>query len=119
MNPQKANLINAITLILVGLWGYVSVASATALIPVGFGLVLLCCYGIIMAKPGSKKIVAHIAILFTLILLFALAGVRLPKSLATGGFGLARVLIMISTCLLAIGYFIKNFIDNKKNNKNA
>ena len=49
MNASKANLINSISLIGFGLWGYFEVTSPTALIPVGFGLILLLCYN------GVKK----------------------------------------------------------------
>ena len=40
MNASKANLINSISLIALGLWGYIDSSSMTALIPVGMGLVL-------------------------------------------------------------------------------
>ncbi len=115
MNPAKANLLNAITLIIMGLWGYVEVNSPTALIPVGFGVVLLVCFFVSQSKPNLNKLVAHVAVLFTLIILSALVGMRLPKSLDAGGVGLLRVLAMISTSVLAIVYFIKNFIDSRKN----
>lgn len=115
MNPAKANLLNAITLIIMGLWGYVEVNSPTALIPVGFGVVLLVCFLVSQSKPNLNKLVAHVAVLFTLIILSALVGMRLPKSLDAGGVGLLRVLAMISTSVLAIVYFIKNFIDSRKN----
>ena len=114
MNAPKANLLNALTLIFVGLWGYFSVTSPTALIPVGFGLILLVCYVIASKKPNLNKLVAHIAVLFTLIILFALVGMRLPKSLDAGGLGLVRVIAMISTSVLALIYFVKNFIDSRK-----
>ena len=114
MSPAKANLVNSISLITMGLWGYSVVTSPTALIPVGFGIVLLICYIFSVKKPSSKMIVAHVAILFTLIILAALLGMRLPKSLDSGGLGLVRVLTMISTSILAIVYFVKNFIDTRK-----
>ena len=52
-------------------WGYLSSASPspTALIPLFFGVALLLCY------PGIKKenkIIAHVAVLLTLIVLVAL-----------------------------------------------
>ena len=102
MTPSKANLINAISLISMGFWGYLNVSSPTALIPVVFGSVLLLCYFIVTKKPESTKIVAHIALLFTLII-------------DSGGLGLARVLVMISTCSFAILVFIKSFIDARRN----
>jgi len=115
MTPARLSLINALTLIIMGFWGYSDVSSPTALIPVGFGVVILIASIVWIKKPALTKIVAHIAILFTLIILSALVGMRLPKSLATGGVGLVRVIAMISTSVLAITFFIKNFIDNRKN----
>ena len=49
MKASKANLINSITLIAVGGWGYFSGTSMTALIPVVFGVILLLC------NNGVKK----------------------------------------------------------------
>ena len=43
MNTVQANLINGISLILLGFWGYLDVDSPTALIPVFFGIILLLC----------------------------------------------------------------------------
>ena len=40
---------------------------------------------------------------------------RLPKSLESGGIGLLRVLVMILTNTIAMIYFIKSFIDARKN----
>ena len=88
MTPAKANLINALCLIVMGIWGYFEVSSVTALIPVAFGIVLLLCYFVSASRPNLNKIVAHVAVLFTLIILSALIGMRLPKSLDAGGLGL-------------------------------
>ena len=44
MNATKANLINSISLITIGMWGYFDVLSPTALIPVSIGVFLLACY---------------------------------------------------------------------------
>ena len=41
MKASKANLINSISLIAIGGWGYFSGSSMTALIPVVFGVILL------------------------------------------------------------------------------
>ena len=40
MNATIANLINSISLIVIGLWGYFDVLSPTALIPVSIGAFL-------------------------------------------------------------------------------
>ena len=111
MNATKANLINSISLIGLGLWGYFEVTSPTALIPVGFGLILLLSYN---GVKNQNKIIAHIAVLLTLVILLALLGMRLPKSLESGGLGLFRVIIMCGTSLIAMIYFIKSFIEARK-----
>ena len=79
MNATKANLINSISLIVFGFYGDTLMeTSPTALIPVGFGVVLLLCYSGI---KNQNKVIAHIAVLLTLVILLALVGMRLPKSL--------------------------------------
>ncbi len=111
MNSRMGNLINSTSLILIGLWGYLSVLSITALIPVAFGI------GLILCDSGLKnhnKLIAHIAVSLTLIILLALIGMRLPKSIEDGGIGLVRVILMISTSVLAMVYFVKSFIDARK-----
>tara|TARA_B100001057_G_C22002984_1_gene626779 strand:- start:77 stop:451 length:375 start_codon:yes stop_codon:yes gene_type:complete len=112
MNSYKANLINSSTLIIIGLWGYFESSSITALIPVVFGVILfLCSKGV----KSQNKLIAHIAVLLTLIILLSLVGMRLPKSIESGGLGLLRVFSMIVTSTLAIIFFVKSFIDARKN----
>ena len=111
MNAYKANLINSVSLIVLGVWGYVEVSSITALIPTAFGAILLACSSGIKKQ---NKIIAHIAVLLTMLILFALLGIRLPKSLESGGIGLFRVSFMCGTSLLAMIYFVKSFIAARK-----
>ena len=111
MNSSNANILNSVCLIIIGLWGYLEVTSPTALIPVGFGVALFLCV------PGLKKenkVIAHIAVLLTLIILLALVGMRLPKSIDQGGIGLIRVILMTGTSTLSMIYFVKSFIANTK-----
>ncbi len=111
MNATKANLINSVSLIGFGLWGYFEVTSPTALIPVGFGVILLLCYN---GVKNNNKIIAHIAVLLTLLILAALLGMRLPKSLESGGAGLFRVIAMCTTSAISMVYFVKSFIEARK-----
>ena len=117
MNASKANLINSISLITLGLWGFfeafaeVEWKAATALIPVVFGLILFfCTKGI----KNQNKVIAHIAVLLTLVILLALVGMRLPKSLESGGIGLFRVVAMCLTSVLAMIYFVRSFIEARR-----
>ena len=111
MNAYKANLINSFSLIIFGVWGYIDSSSITALIPIMIGGPLLVCSSGI---EKGNKIISHLAVLATLVILIALIGMRLPKSLDQGGIGLYRVIAMIATSALAMIFFIKSFIQNRK-----
>ena len=112
MNASIANLINSIYLILIGLWGYFYVFSPTALIPVLIGVFLILCYS---GVKNQNKVISHIAVLLTLLILIALVGMRLPKSIDKGGVGLIRVIIMIVTSTISMIFFVKSFIAARKN----
>ena len=112
MNASNANLLNSICLIGMGLWGYFELSAPTAFIPVGFGVVLLACQN---GVKKENKVVAHIAVLLTLLILVALCGMTLPKKIDAGGTGLLRVLSMVVTSALSMVLFVKSFIDARKN----
>jgi len=99
MNSSNANILNSVCLIIIGLWGYLEVTSP-----------LLCVPGL----KKENKVIAHIAVLLTLIILLALVGMRLPKSIDQGGIGLIRVILMTGTSALSMIYFVKSFIANRK-----
>ena len=122
MTAQKMNLINALTLILIGLWGYIDVSNYklativsfehwTALITVLFGIILLLCN---KGIQNGNKAIAHVAVVLTILVLVALVGKRLPISIDQGGVGLFRVAMMSLTSLLAFIIFIRSFIENRK-----
>ena len=113
MNAYVANVLNAVVLIGMSLWGYLSSESpsATALIPVAFGIILL-----ILSNGVKKenKIVAHVAVVLTLLILISLFK---PLSAALGrsdNMAMMRLAVMIVTSLIAMIYFIKSFIDARK-----
>ncbi len=113
MKPFQANLVNAAVLIILGLWGYLGseTPSATALIPVGFGVIFA------LATPPFKKenkVVAHIIVLLTLLIIIALF-MPLRGALGRGDtIAAARVGIMIATSIVAMVIYIKSFIDARK-----
>ncbi len=114
MKPYRANLINAIVLILMGLWGYFATEGRppTALIPVGFGVVLL------LATKGmvaENKMVAHVVVLLTAVLILMLVGMPFRKALGREEvLPLVRIGAMIGTSIFAFIVFIKSFIAAKK-----
>ena len=110
---QKFNLVNSIALISMSAWGYIDTNSFTALIPAAFGVVLLI-LGTMLTNEKLVKLSAHLVVLFTLLILIALVVQVLPGVLDRGGIGLIRVILMISTSLIAMIVFVKSFIDNRK-----
>ena len=112
MKAHTASLMNAVILIGFGLWAYLGsdAPSKTALIPVVFGGVLLALY------PGVKKenkIVAHIAVLLTLLILGGLVK-PLLGALDRNGLAVMRVLVMMASTVVALVFFIKSFIDVRR-----
>ena len=110
---QKFNLINSIALISMSAWGYIDTNSFTALIPAAFGFILLV-LGTMLTNEKLVKLSAHLVVLFTLLILLALFIQVLPGVVDRGGIGLIRVMLMISTCSIAMIVFVKSFIDNRK-----
>ena len=114
MKAHTISLISSVVLIVMSAWGYLSSdsPSLTALIPLFFGVVLLACY------PGIKsedKIIAHVAVLLTLIVLVALF---MPLKGAIGrddSMAVVRIVIMISGTSLSMVAFVKSFIAARKN----
>ena len=110
MNAHTASLVNAILLISVGGWGYLESGSPTSLIPVVIGTIL------VLLNKGIKKqnkIVAHFAVVVTL-LGFALI-MPLMKALEDGrNDAILRILIMLSSSVYAMIFFVKSFIQARK-----
>jgi hypothetical protein len=113
MKANIASLVNAVALVSMGLWGYFASESkaVTALIPVVVGVVLL------LINNGVKKenkVIAHIAVLLTLIILIGLIK-PLTGSIERGNpLPIIRVVVMILTSAWALKAFIQSFIDAKK-----
>ena len=116
MKAPFYNKLNSIVLIAMGVWGYLDytdVHSPTALIPVGFGVMLLLCTN---GLKKENKIISHVAVLLTLLILVALAGMRYcRKVLIAGGLGIGScVSAMIVTSVLSMVAFIISFINARK-----
>jgi len=113
MKPYLINLLNAIALILLGGWAYLTstTPSITALIPVFAGIVL------VSITPGFKKgnrVLAHIAVTLTFLILL---GLIKPLTGAIGrsdSLGVTRVIVMMATSLAATSIFVKSFIDARR-----
>ncbi|PID29335.1 MAG: hypothetical protein CR982_03005 [Candidatus Cloacimonadota bacterium] len=114
MKPHTASLINAITLITLPLWGYFSsdTPSLTALIPTAIGVILLFLY---KGLKNENKTIAHIAVIFTVIVLIGLIKPTLGAMDREDSLALIRVGVMVLTTIVAIILFVKSFIDARRN----
>ena len=113
MKAHVASFMNAVVLIGFGMWGYLGseTPSKTALIPVVFGMLILSLY---RGVKKENKIVAHIAVLLTLLIL---GGLTKPLMAAIGrddGAAIMRVSVMILSSLFALAFFIKSFVDVRR-----
>ena len=118
MTAHKASLINAITLIIMGIWGLININpeilsgtidNKSPFIPITLGFLIALCYSGI---KSSNKLIAHIAVLLTVISFANL--MPLFKAISDGRIDAAiRVLLMVLSSLFAMIFFVKNFIANR------
>jgi hypothetical protein len=113
MKAHTASLMNALILIGFGLWAYLGsdASSKTALIPVGFGVVILALY---QGVKKENKIVAHIAVLLTLLILGGLVKPLLGALDRCDALAIMRVVVMMASTVVALIFFIKSFIDVRR-----
>jgi hypothetical protein len=116
MKPYLINLLNAIVLVTLGSWAYLTSdhPSVTALIPVFAGIVL------IVITPGFKRgnrVLAHIAVVLTLLILIGLIKPLTGSIGRSDSLAIARVSVMIITSLTAMVIFVKSFIDARRNTR--
>ena len=112
MKPYKASLINDITLIIFGGWGYLDSegAAITALIPIVIGVIIL------LLNKGLKnedKTISHIVVLFTVLVLCGLVMPLMRRIGEDDIMGITRVALMMGTSILAVYTFVKSFIANR------
>ncbi|MEM1313316.1 MAG: hypothetical protein AAGI51_02100 [Pseudomonadota bacterium] len=113
MKPHVASLVNAVALIVMSGWAYLVAAapSPTMLIPAGVGVALIAC------APGVRaenKVVAHVAVLLTLLILLALF---MPLSGAIGRgdpLAILRTGVMSGTTAVALYAFVRSFIEARR-----
>lgn len=114
MTPAAINRLNALILLIIGLWGaFAANFSPTAFIPVVFGAIFLAAGG---AFAKGNKVVVHIVVLLTILLVFMLAGMPLRKALAGDDtLKIIRLCTMVLSGVIATVVYIKSFIDARKN----
>lgn len=113
MKPYQVNILNATILMTLGLWGYLASTSPspTALIPVGFGTIF------VLATPSLRKdnkMVAHVVVLLTLVLAFALIMPLRGALNREDFFSAVRVGVMLAGCVAALVIYIRGFVEARR-----
>jgi hypothetical protein len=113
MKPYQINIINSITLIIMGLWGYIAskVHSPTAFISVIAGILML---AFTKGLKNQNKIISHIVVILTLLMLIALIKPLTGSISRNNPVAIMRVLAMMLTCAIAMVFYIKSFMDARK-----
>jgi hypothetical protein len=116
MKPYLINLFNAIVLIILGSWAYLTsdTPSVSSLIPAMVGIIL------ITITPGFKngnRVLAHIAVGLTFVILIGLVKPLTGAISRSDSLGIARVIIMIISSLIALTFFIKSFIEARRSSR--
>ncbi len=116
MKPYQINILNAVILIALGLWGYLGSTSPspTALIPVGFGIIFA------LVTPSLRKdnkTVAHVVVLLTIILAIALIVPLLGAINRDDAIAVVRTGVMLAGCVAALIIYIRSFIEARRSRR--
>jgi hypothetical protein len=106
-------LVNAVILIVLGLWGYLGSESPspTALIPVGFGVAFVLLH---RGLRRENKSAAHVVVVLTLLLAVAFI-MPIRGALGRGDTaGVVRTAVMLAGCLFALVVYVRNFIEARR-----
>ena len=111
MKPHFVNLINALVLVVLGSWGYLSKDAPTALIPVFIGGILWLQTD--KMKAGDKTAV-HIAVGLTVLAVLALFMPLRREANMGDTMGVLRSAMMLLSSMFAVFAFVKSFMDARR-----
>ena len=111
MKPHFINLVNGITMVVLGGWAYLEKDAPTALIPVFIGAIL---WLVTDKIKSGDKMSAHIAIGLTALSIIGLL-MPLRREASMGDtMGVLRACLMLVSCLFALFAFVKSFVDARQ-----
>ena len=117
MKAHTTSVISSFILISMSAWGYLAsdTPSVTALIPLFFGVVLLALY---KGVKEENKVIAHVAVLLTLVVLIALFMPLKGAINREDNQGILRIVVMIIGATVSMVAFIRSFIAARKAREN-
>ncbi len=113
MKPHIASLINAILLIVLSLWAYLTSdsPSMTSLIPTIVGVVLLALNG---GLKNQNKVASHIVVALTFLIIIGLIRPLIGVLDRNDAIGIFRVGLMILSSVFALITFVNSFIKARR-----
>lgn len=111
----QVNLVNAIVLVAMGLWGFLEKSAPTALIAVFVGAILWIYTN--KLKDGNKNVAHGLVILTLLMLLGTLMPLRRELKM-DDTLGVFRSVTMLLSCAVAMYFFIQSFREARQNRIN-
>jgi len=113
MKAHTTSAISSLILITMSAWGYLAseTPSFTALIPLIFGLVILALYKGVKAE---NKVIAHIAVLLTLVVLIALFMPLKGAMKRDDNQAIFRIVVMMIGAAVSMVAFIQSFRAARK-----
>lgn len=113
MKVYLISMLNAFVLMTLGLWGYwgSETPSPTALIPVFAGALLL---SLIKGVRYGSKSMAHFSVILTLLVFIGLIKPITGAITRTDSAAIYRVGIMMVSCAITMGFFVRSFIAVRK-----
>ena len=112
MNAYKGHILNSLTFLIMGSWGYFVTQAPSALAPILIGVVLL---SLSQGVKSENKAMAHVAVIITILGLIGIAMKPLVGALSSDDImKKIRVFSMVITSVIAIIFFVKSFIDAGK-----
>jgi len=111
MKPYQANLINALTLVVMGGWAFASTSSVESLVIVTVGIFF---WAWTPKLEAGDPFLAHTVVVVTLILLICLLSALYGQAHRDDSLGGTRSMMMISSCILALAVYIHSFREARK-----
>jgi uncharacterized membrane protein len=111
MKPHFINLLNGITMVVLGGWAYLEKEAPTALIPVLMGGILWLLTSKI--KEGDKT-AAHIAVGLTTLAVFGLMMPLRREANMGDTMGVLRSASMLTSCVVAVCVFVLSFVQARR-----
>jgi CDP-diglyceride synthetase len=111
MKARIANIINAVILVILGLWGYLVSSSFTAFIPIIAGIVLMI---LTPALRSDNTTVINVTIALTILIIIGLIKPLAGALNRHDDVAMIRVVVMILSSIFALYFLIRKYSRRRR-----